>query len=83
MDCRASRLKLLNLQSDEVLTTNRFENRLIFPGPTDVDLAAPIESRRRLGGMLNTTIGKPPKVTSRAWRFPRQSPPCAQSRPAK
>ena len=29
------------------------ENRLIFPGPTDVDLAAPIESRQRLGGMLN------------------------------
>ena len=29
------------------------ENRLIFPSPTDVDLAAPIESRQRLGGMLN------------------------------
>ncbi len=29
------------------------DNQLIFPGPADTDLAAPIERRQRLGGMLN------------------------------
>ena len=29
------------------------DNRLIFPVPTGADLAAPIERRQRLGGMLN------------------------------
>ena len=29
------------------------DNQLIFPSPADTDLAAPIERRQRLGGMLN------------------------------
>ena len=29
------------------------DNQLIFPGPADTDLAAPIQRRQRLGGMLN------------------------------
>ena len=29
------------------------DNGLLFPGPTATDLAAPIERRQRLGGMLN------------------------------
>ena len=29
------------------------DNQLIFPSPADADLAAPIERRQRLGGMLN------------------------------
>ena len=29
------------------------DNRLLFPGPTATDLAAPIKRRQRLGGMLN------------------------------
>ena len=29
------------------------DNHLLFPGPTNTDLTAPIERRQRLGGMLN------------------------------